>query len=77
MINEFRELNINEAIIEALDKIEITTPTPIQRESIPYLLEGLDCIGQAQTGTGKTFAYSIPLLVKCNVLSTSLVSLTN
>ena len=55
LINEFRELNINEAIIEALEKIDITTPTPIQREAIPFLLEGLDCIGQAQTGTGKTF----------------------
>ena len=60
----WKELKINEAIIEALEKIDITTPTPIQREAIPYLLEGLDCIGQAQTGTGKTFAYSIPLIEK-------------
>lgn len=75
MINEFRELNINEAIIEALEKIEITTPTPIQRESIPYLLQGLDCIGQAQTGTGKTFAYSIPLIEKIDSNSKNVQSL--
>ena len=74
-MNEFRELNINEAIIEALEKIDITTPTPIQRESIPYLLQGLDCIGQAQTGTGKTFAYSIPLIEKIDSSSKNVQSL--
>ena len=75
MINEFRELNINEAIVEALEKIEITTPTPIQKESIPYLLQGFDCIGQAQTGTGKTFAYSIPLIEKIDSNSKNVQSL--
>lgn len=60
--NKFEELNINEGIISALNELEILSPTPIQEQSIPYLLEGYDCIGQAQTGTGKTFAYSIPLI---------------
>jgi len=61
-MNEFINLNINSDIIDALNKIEIYSPTPIQEKSIPLLLEGLDVIGQAQTGTGKTFAYSIPLI---------------
>ncbi len=61
-MNEFIKLNISEALIDALNKIDILTPTPIQEKSIPLLLEGKDVIGQAQTGTGKTFAYSIPLI---------------
>ena len=39
-------------------------PTPIQKESIPYTLEGKDILGQAQTGTGKTGAFGIPLIEK-------------
>lgn len=61
-MNEFEKLNVSSVIIEALNKIDITTPTPIQEQAIPYLLDGKDVIGQAQTGTGKTFAYSIPLI---------------
>ena len=61
-MNEFTKLNISNQVIEALDKIDIKIPTPIQEKSIPFLLEGKDVIGQAQTGTGKTFAYSIPLI---------------
>lgn len=61
-MNEFLNLNVNSAIISALDNMNITEPTPIQKESIPLLLAGNDVIGQAQTGTGKTFAYAIPLL---------------
>ena len=64
MSNGFSNLNINEAIIDALNKLEILEPTPIQSEAIPPLMEGKDVIGQAQTGTGKTFAYSIPLIEK-------------
>ncbi len=62
MNNEFELLNLSKEIIEALNKENILTPTPIQKESIPLLLEGHDLIGGAQTGTGKTFAYSIPLI---------------
>lgn len=61
-MNEFVKLNISNEVIEALNKINIKIPTPIQEKSIPILLEGKDVIGQAQTGTGKTFAYSIPLI---------------
>ena len=63
-MNEFLNLNINENIVDALTQIDILKPTPIQEMSIPHLLEGKDVIGQAQTGTGKTFAYAIPLLEK-------------
>ncbi|MCR5647832.1 MAG: DEAD/DEAH box helicase [Acholeplasmatales bacterium] len=62
MNNEFELLKLSKEIIEALNKENILTPTPIQKESIPLLLEGHDLIGGAQTGTGKTFAYSIPLI---------------
>lgn len=62
MENSFTDLKISEAMIQSLDQINITDPTPIQKEAIPLLLEGKDVIGQAQTGTGKTFAYAIPLL---------------
>lgn len=63
-MNQFENLNVSSSIIELLNKENITEPTPIQKESIPYLLEGNDVIGQAQTGTGKTFAYAIPAIMK-------------
>ncbi|MBQ9124538.1 MAG: DEAD/DEAH box helicase [Acholeplasmatales bacterium] len=74
-MNEFINLNISNAIIEALNKQEIYTPTPIQEKSIPLLLEGRDVIGQAQTGTGKTFAYSIPLIENIDEKSKSVEAL--
>ena len=61
-MNNFEKFMLSDAIIKALDKENILDPTPIQDKSIPLLLEGYDLIGQAQTGTGKTFAYSIPLI---------------
>ncbi len=64
MENKFLELNVENDIIKALDELEIRMPSEIQSESIPTLLEGLDVIGQAQTGTGKTFAYGIPTVMK-------------
>ena len=57
----FKELGVDIDIINKLNKEEIYEPTPIQKETIPLLLEGYDVIGGAQTGTGKTFAYSIPM----------------
>lgn len=59
---EFRMLGIAPAILEALDAKNITHPTPIQQKSIPPGLEGKDLIGIAQTGTGKTIAFGIPML---------------
>ena len=65
-MNEFTNLNVSSSIIELLDKENILKPTPIQEKSIPLLLSGKDVIGQAQTGTGKTFSYAIPAIMKIN-----------
>ncbi|MDE6661302.1 MAG: DEAD/DEAH box helicase [Anaeroplasmataceae bacterium] len=61
-MNNFFDMNIDAKVLTALNEINIERPTPIQEASIPHLLNGEDVIGQAQTGTGKTFAYAIPLL---------------
>lgn len=58
----FENLNLIEPILKALEKEGYTTPTPIQEESIPIVLEGHDLLGCAQTGTGKTAAFSIPII---------------
>ena len=58
----FRELGLSEPILEALTHLGYEEPTPIQEQAIPALLEGRDVIGQAQTGTGKTAAFGLPLL---------------
>ncbi len=58
----FNELNLITPILESLSKLNYTTPTPIQVQSIPHLLEGKDIFGCAQTGTGKTAAFAIPIL---------------
>jgi len=52
-----------EALLQSLDRLSITVPTPIQAEAIPLGLEGRDVLGSAQTGTGKTLAYLLPLAV--------------
>jgi ATP-dependent RNA helicase DeaD len=58
----FKDLGLNPAIQQALDELGYQDPTPIQEEAIPQLLDGHDVIGQAQTGTGKTAAFGLPLL---------------
>ncbi len=58
----FKELNLIEPLQQALHKQGYTTPTPIQSKSIPDLLKGKDMIGIAQTGTGKTAAFVLPIL---------------
>ena len=59
---KFEELNLIPPILSALKARGYTTPTPIQEEAIPVILEGKDLLGCAQTGTGKTAAFAIPLL---------------
>lgn len=59
---KFTELNIIEPILNALTKKGYTSPTPIQGKAIPVVLEGKDVFGCAQTGTGKTAAFSLPIL---------------
>jgi ATP-dependent RNA helicase RhlE len=58
----FNELNIIQPILKAIEEEGYTTPTPIQEQAIPKVLEGNDLMGCAQTGTGKTAAFSIPIL---------------
>ncbi|MEK8131166.1 DEAD/DEAH box helicase [Paenibacillus filicis] len=60
--NEFAILGVNESLSEALLKFGYTEPTPIQKEAIPAVLAGSDLIAQAQTGTGKTLAFVLPIL---------------
>jgi ATP-dependent RNA helicase DeaD len=60
----FAELGLNEAIVGALTRLGYEAPTPIQEKTIPILLAGHDVIGQAQTGTGKTAAFALPILEK-------------
>lgn len=61
---QFSQLNINDLIYKAINDLQYNLPTPIQEQAIPSLLNGFDMLGTAQTGTGKTAAYSIPLLQK-------------
>ncbi len=58
----FEELGLIEPLQKALRKEKYETPTPIQARSIPHLLKGLDLLGSAQTGTGKTAAFALPIL---------------
>ena len=60
----FENLNLIDPILKALQEEGYSTPTPIQEKSIPILLQGKDLLGCAQTGTGKTAAFSIPILQK-------------
>ena len=61
-MSTFRELGLSEEVMQALDELGYTEPTAIQEQAIPELLAGHDVIGQAQTGTGKTAAFGLPLL---------------
>src|SRR5581483_7603379 len=60
--SSFYGLGIAPNILTILDKLALTVPTPIQEQSIPQALEGKDIMGIAQTGTGKTFAFGIPVI---------------
>lgn len=75
---KFSDLGLNEAVLKAIDDMGFEEPSKIQEQVIPVLLSGVDCIGQAQTGTGKTLAFGAPVIseigksgnhVKCIVLA--------
>jgi ATP-dependent RNA helicase DeaD len=58
----FADLGLSDQVLKALDDVGYDAPSPIQEQAIPVLLEGRDVIGQAQTGTGKTAAFGLPML---------------
>ena len=64
MTTEFDQLYLHPQLVQAVEERGYTTPTPIQASIIPIMLEGKDVLGQAQTGTGKTAAFALPILHK-------------
>ncbi|MEE9359228.1 MAG: DEAD/DEAH box helicase [Hyphomicrobium sp.] len=61
-LTTFSKLGLNSALLKTLDAERYTTPTPIQAQAIPSVLDGKDLLGIAQTGTGKTAAFALPIL---------------
>ena len=66
-IGSFSELNLSAPLLQALADVGYENPSPIQQACIPPLLEGLDLLGEAQTGTGKTAAFALPLLQRLDL----------
>ncbi|KAI9571284.1 DEAD-domain-containing protein [Boletus coccyginus] len=60
----FKDLGLIEPLLQALDQVNFKTPTEIQQQALPYALEGRDIIGVAETGSGKTAAFALPILQK-------------
>jgi len=67
----FNDLSLSTPIIKALKNVGYESPSPIQAKIIPFVMDGRDVIGQAQTGTGKTAAFALPLLSKINLRLTT------
>ena len=64
---QFAQLGLSEPVMQAVTAIGYETPSPIQAATIPAMLEGRDVLGQAQTGTGKTAAFALPVLSKIDL----------
>ena len=71
-MSEFLRLGLNPQLQRACDVVGYSLPTPIQEKAIPLLLQGHDVLGIAQTGTGKTAAYALPILMRCKYMQGSL-----
>ncbi|MEX0818241.1 MAG: DEAD/DEAH box helicase, partial [Pirellulaceae bacterium] len=65
----FRSLGLSDGLLTTVENAGYTTPTPIQAQTIPLLLKGRDVLGQAQTGTGKTAAFALPLLDRIDLFN--------
>ena len=65
-MDTFKEMGLSDDLLQTLQQMQFHSPTPIQAEAIPLALEGRDILGSAQTGTGKTGAFGIPLVAKLN-----------
>ena len=63
----FKDLALSDALLKALDEVGYETPSPVQAATIPVLLEGSDIVGQAQTGSGKTAAFALPMLSRIDL----------
>ncbi len=63
----FKDLALSEPVLKALQSIGYETPSPIQAQIIPYVMAGRDVLGQAQTGTGKTAAFALPILTRIDL----------
>jgi ATP-dependent RNA helicase DeaD len=74
-MTQFNSLNLPEFLVRSLDRMSITTPTPIQAEAIPLAMAGRDILASSQTGSGKTIAFLVPLIIRLleDVKSTALV----
>ena len=68
-IKSFKDLGIIESLCEACEALGYKAPTPIQAEAIPLALRGRDLIGLAETGSGKTAAFALPILQGQNIVS--------
>lgn len=68
MINPFEALGLREELVRAVEELGFEQPTEIQRGAIPSLLDGRDVLGQAQTGTGKTAAFALPMLQRLDLM---------
>uniref|UniRef100_UPI00131E6B98 DEAD/DEAH box helicase n=1 Tax=Beijerinckia sp. L45 TaxID=1641855 RepID=UPI00131E6B98 len=60
----FKDLGLSDKVLQAVEASGYTTPTPIQEQAIPYALQGRDVLGIAQTGTGKTAAFVLPMICR-------------
>lgn len=76
MPHSFQELGLSPAILDSLNALGYTEPTPIQTQTIPLLLSGQDVMGQAQTGTGKTAAYTLPCIQRLQPRGLQMLVLT-
>ena len=63
----FADLNLSEPLLRVLKELGYESPTPIQAATIPLLLANRDVLGQAQTGTGKTAAFALPILSRIDI----------
>ncbi|OAI05740.1 DEAD/DEAH box helicase [Methylomonas methanica] len=63
----FKDLSLSDPILKALESVGYETPSPIQAQIIPFVMAGRDVLGQAQTGTGKTAAFALPILSRINL----------
>lgn len=69
-MNTFEQFNLPKSLQKAIDELGLTTPTPIQEKSFSVIMSGRDVMGIAQTGTGKTLAYLLPLLKQWKFIAT-------